>query len=211
MPSPIRIALVEDDRGTRENLVELLRHIPELFCLGAFESASEAEREIPRLLPDVILIDIKLGGGEGIACVERLKRAHPELKFLMLATYDDSDLIFQSLYAGACGYILKRSVATELFKAIEEGHRGGATMSMRIARKVLTHFDQNKSRAGNGRLTTQEEEILKLLTKGLTESRVADRLGIAHWTVLSHLHEIYGKMHLQSYAVANRRNGAAGN
>ena len=84
-------------------------------------------------------------------------------------------------------------------------------MSMRIARKVLTHFQQDKPQAGNGRLTGQEEEILKLLTKGLTESRVADRLGIAHWTVLSHLHEIYGKMHSQSHAMANGRNGAAGN
>ena len=93
----IRVAIVEDDRGTRESLVKLLRHASNIDCLGAFQSTEEAERMVPQLLPDVVLMDINLGGDCGIGCVDRLKRDHPQLQFLMLTTYDDSELIFKSL------------------------------------------------------------------------------------------------------------------
>ena len=205
MPQKIRVALVEDDRGTREGLVGLLRHAPDVACLGAFESTEEAEREIPRLLPDVVLMDINLRGENGIACVARLKHAHPQLTFLMLTTYDDSELIFESLCAGASGYLLKRSAGTELLSAIEEGHRGGAPMSMQIARKVVTHFHQHESPCEAGQLTARETEILGLLIKGLTGPRIAERLGISHGTVRTHLHAIYGKLHIQSRIEAMAR------
>ena len=202
MSQKIRVALVEDDRGTRESLVELLRHAPDLVCLGAYENPEEAEREIPQLQPDVVLMDINLPGESGIACVARLKHAHPQLKFLMLTTYDDSEMIFKSLRAGASGYLLKRSAATELLAAIEEGHRGGAPMSMQIARKVVTHFHRHEPQAEAEQLTTREREVLQLLTKGLTGARIAERLGISHSTVRAHLHAIYGKLHVQSRAGA---------
>lgn len=199
MPEKIRVALVEDDRGTRESLVGLLRHAANLACLGAFESTEEAERQIPQILPDVVLMDINLHGESGIACVARLKRACPQLKFLMLTTYDDSELIFRSLRAGASGYLLKRSAATELLAAIEEGSRGGAPMSMQIARKIVTHFHRHASENEAAKLTACESEILVLLTKGLTGPRIAARLGVSHEAVRGHLHAIYGKLHLLSY------------
>jgi DNA-binding NarL/FixJ family response regulator len=198
MPEKIRVALVEDDRGTRESLVGLLRHAANLACLGAYESTEEAERQIPQILPDVVLMDINLNGESGIACVARLKRAYPQLKFLMLTTYDDSELIFRSLRAGASGYLLKRSAATELLAAIEEGSRGGAPMSMQIARKIVAHFHRHASGNEAAQLTSCESEILALLTKGLTGPRIAVRLGISHGAVRSHLHAIYGKLHLLS-------------
>jgi DNA-binding NarL/FixJ family response regulator len=198
MPQKIRIALVEDDRGTRESLVGLLRHASDLVCLGAYECAEDAEREIPKLLPDLVLMDINLRGESGIACVARLKSVCPQLNFVMLTTYDDSELIFKSLRAGASGYLLKRSAGTELLAAIKEACAGGAPMSMQIARKIVTHFHEREPESEAAQLTPYETEILSLLTKGLTSPRIAQRLDISHSSVRSHLHAIYGKLHLGS-------------
>lgn len=195
----IRVSIVEDDPKTREGFVKILRHAPEIVCLGAFASVKEAEREIPKIMPDVVLMDINLGSGSGIDCVAALKRLHPKLQFLMLTTYDDSEMIFNSLRAGASGYLLKRSAATELLAAIVEVHDGGSPMSMQIARKVVSHFHQIRKPASDVELLTEREQgILALLAKGLLYKQIADQLGISPSTVHGHLHKIYGKLHVQS-------------
>ena len=195
----IRVSIVEDDPKTREGFVKILRHAPEIVCLGAFASVKEAEREIPKIMPDVVLMDINLGSGSGIDCVAALKRLHPKLQFLMLTTYDDSEMIFNSLRAGASGYLLKRSAATELLAAIMEVHEGGSPMSMQIARKVVSHFHQIRKPASDVELLTEREQgILALLAKGLPYKQIADQLGISPSTVHGHLHKIYGKLHVQS-------------
>ena len=195
----IRVSIVEDDPKTREGFVKILRHAPEIVCLGAFASVKEAEREIPKIMPDVVLMDINLGSGSGIDCVSALKRLHPQLQFLMLTTYDDSEMIFNSLRAGASGYLLKRYAATELLAAIMEVHEGGSPMSMQIARKVVSHFHQIRKPASDVELLTEREQgILALLAKGLPYKQIADQLGISPSTVHGHLHKIYGKLHVQS-------------
>ena len=195
----IRVSIVEDDPKTREGFVKILRHAPEIVCLGAFASVEEAEREIPKIMPDVVLMDINLGSGSGIDCVAALKRLHPKLLFLMLTTYDDSEMIFNSLRAGASGYLLKRSAATELLTAIVEVHDGGSPMSMQIARKVVSHFYQIRKPASDVDLLTEREQgILELLAKGLPYKQIADQLCISPSTVHGHLHKIYGKLHVQS-------------
>lgn len=195
----IRVSLVEDDRQTREDFTKLLRHATDIVCLGAYANAEEARREIPQHLPDVVLMDINLGKGSGIECVAYLKRAHPELQFVMLTTYDDSDMIFNSLRAGAGGYLLKRSAATELLDAIREVHQGGSPMSMQIARKVVQHFHHiQKPSSDMEKLSKREHEILTLLAKGLPYKQIADQLCISPSTVHGHLHAIYGKLHVQS-------------
>ena len=195
----IRVSIVEDDPKTREGFVKILRHAPEIVCLGAFASVKEAEREIPKIMPDVVLMDINLGSGSGIDCVAALKRLHPKLQFLMLTTYDDGEMIFNSLRAGASGYLLKRSAATELLTAIVEVHEGGSPMSMQIARKVVSHFHQIRKPASDVELLTEREQgILALLAKGLPYKQIGDQLGISPSTVHGHLHKIYGKLHVQS-------------
>ena len=195
----IRVSIVEDDPMTREGFVKILRHAPEIVCLGTYASVEEAEREIPKIMPDVVLMDINLGSGSGIDCVAVLKRLHPKLQFLMLTTYDDSEMIFNSLRAGASGYLLKRSAATELLTAIVEVHNGGSPMSMQIARKVVSHFHQIRKPASDVELLTEREQgILALLAKGLPYKQIADQLGISPSTVHGHLHKIYGKLHVQS-------------
>lgn len=195
----IRVCIVEDDPKTREGFVKILRHAPEIVCLGTYASVEEAVREIPKIMPDVVLMDINLGSGSGIDCVSALKRLHPKLQFLMLTTYDDSEMIFNSLRAGASGYLLKRSAATELLAAIMEVHEGGSPMSMQIARKVVSHFHQIRKPASDVDLLTEREQgILALLAKGLPYKQIADQLCISPSTVHGHLHKIYGKLHVQS-------------
>jgi len=195
----IRISIVEDDRKTREGFLKLLRHAPDFVCLSAYASVEEAEEQIPKLLPEVVLMDINLPGRSGIECVANLKRTYPQLLFLMLTTYDDSEMIFKSLRAGASGYLLKRSAPTELIAAVKEVHRGGSPMSMQIARKVVSHFHEMRSpNSEMEALSKREQEILGLLAKGLPYKQIADQLNISPSTVHGHLHAIYGKLHVQS-------------
>ena len=196
----IRVCIVEDHRQTRESLVKILRHSPEIEVLGAYCDAEEAGSEIPKVLPDVVLMDVNLGGAaSGVGCVSKLKRAHPQVEFLMLTTYDDTDLIFSALRAGASGYLLKRAVSEELLDAIKEVHRGGSPMSTQIARRVVTHFHQIRQPATEVEtLSHREREILELLVEGLTYIEIASRIHLSVHTVHNYLRKIYAKLHVQS-------------
>ena len=195
----INVSIVEDISGTRENLKELLRRTPGLRCVGAHPSAEDALRQIPSENPDVVLVDINLPGMSGIECVARLKERLPKLQVLMLTTYEESDLIFDSLRRGASGYLLKNMPPSELISAVEQVHAGGAPMSAQIARKVVNHFQQIRQPASDvEQLTKREHEILALLAKGYLYKEIADQLGITLSTVRAHLHTIYEKLHVQS-------------
>jgi DNA-binding NarL/FixJ family response regulator len=192
----ITVSIVEDNRGTRESLRELLARAPGLRCAGAHATGEEALRDIPVGNPDVVLMDINLPGMTGIECVARLKDRAPKIQVLMLTTYEESDLIFESLRAGASGYLLKNMPPAELIQAVEQVHAGGSPMSMHIARKVVNHFQQSSSDVA--KLTRRELEILALLAKGYLYKEIADLLGISLSTVRAHLHTVYEKLHVQS-------------
>lgn len=199
MNAPITVAIVEDNRGTREGLVELLGRAPNLQCVGAYASGEEAVRDLPGRQPRVVLMDINLPGMSGVECVARLKQSLPQSLVLMLTTYEESDLIFASLRAGASGYLLKNMHPAELAQAVEQVHSGGAPMSMQIARKVVNHFQQIKQPASEmEKLTKRELEILTLLAKGYLYKEIGEHLGITLSTVRAHLHTIYEKLHVQS-------------
>jgi DNA-binding NarL/FixJ family response regulator len=195
----IKVSIVEDNHGTRESLSELLNRAPSLRCVGVHPDAEEALRGIPQEQPDVVLMDINLPGMNGIECVARLKERLPKTQVLMLTTYEESDLIFDSLRRGASGYLLKNMPPSELIQAVEQVHAGGAPMSMQIARKVVSHFQQIKQPTSEvEQLTRREQEILSLLAKGYLYKEIADQLGISLSTVRAHLHTIYEKLHVQS-------------
>ena len=196
---PITVSIVEDDPGTRESLVELLSAASALKCLRAYADGEQAIRKLPAECPDVVLMDINLPGMSGIECVSALKSRLPNLQILMLTTYDDSKLIFDSLRAGASGYLLKNMAADEVVQAVEQVHAGGSPMSMHIARKVVNHFQQIKKPASEvDKLSKREQEILALLAEGCLYKEIADKLGIAQGTVRVHLHTVYEKLHVQS-------------
>jgi DNA-binding NarL/FixJ family response regulator len=196
---PITISIVEDNRGTIKHLEELLNGDPKLRCLGGYPTGEAAILGVPVEKPDVLLVDINLPGMSGIECVQKLKEKIPSLQILMLTAYEESDLIFNSLRAGASGYLLKKAVATELIPAIEQLRAGGAPMSIQIARKVVDHFHKIRQPASDmEKLTQREQEILALLANGSLYKEISDQLSIALNTVKVHVQHIYEKLHVQS-------------
>lgn len=192
-----KIMIVEDNTVVRGSLEELVNSIPGCECTGCCASGEEALRLIPRLKPDLVLMDIHLPNLSGIECTARIKEQMPELAVLMITVYEDEARIFQALKAGASGYILKRSDPREIVEAIGEVLAGGAPMTSSIARKVVDSFRQptDPSSPTSG-LTRRETEILQTLSKGLTNKEIADELKINIETVRWHLKQIYDKLHV---------------
>src|SRR3974390_1644959 len=137
---PIRVAIVEDDEGIRSSLAALVRRAPALRCAGDYPDAETALKEIPRRKPDVVLMDINLPGMNGVECVRQLKALVPDVQFLMLTVFEDSDSVFDSLKAGARGFLLKRSVPTRLLNAIRDVCAGYSPMTPQLARRVVQYF-----------------------------------------------------------------------
>ncbi len=200
---PIAVSIIEDNPGMRESLAAFLNDAPGLKCASAYASGEDAVREIPQKKPDVALVDIHLPGMTGIECVARLKAQLPELQVLMLSLHEESDLVFNSIQAGASGYLLKSTPAAELIESIEQVHSGGAPMTMQIARKVVDHFRkmQQESKETDP-LTPREQEVLKQLAKGSYYREIASTLGISIATVRAHVHSTYKKLHIRSRAEA---------
>ena len=195
----IKVCIVEDNTGMRESFAQLLNQAPGVRCLHAYASGEEAVRDMPSRQPDVALVDIHLPGINGIECVARLKTQMPKLHVLMLTRYEQSDLIFDSIRAGASGYLLKNTPPAELIQAVEQVHAGGAPMTMQIARKVIDHFRQiQKPSSEVEKLTPREQEVLGLLAKGYLYKEISDNLQISINTLRNHLRAIYEKLHVHS-------------
>ncbi|HEX4264526.1 MAG TPA: response regulator transcription factor [Verrucomicrobiae bacterium] len=195
----IAVTIVEDDRKTREGLVALLRRASGVRLLGVHSSGEAALSAVPAEQPEVVLMDINLPGMSGIDCIAKLKAQMPELRALMLTTYEDSHLIFNSLRAGASGYILKNKSSAELLTAIQQVHEGGAPMSMRIARKVVAFFNQLPGPASESQsLSEREAQVLAALAKGLIYKEIATELKISENTVRTYIKRIYEKLHVNS-------------
>jgi DNA-binding NarL/FixJ family response regulator len=196
---PIAVSIIEDNRGTRDDLMALLQRTSNLCCLGAYSSGEDALVGIVNKTPDVALVDINLPGMNGIELVAKLKSASPKLQMLILTCYEESRMIFDALRAGASGYLLKKSIPTELIPSIELVHSGGAPMSVQIARRVVDYFHQIDSPVSDvEKLTKREQEVLELLSMGFLYKEISDRLGISLPTVKSHLRQIYEKLHVQT-------------
>jgi len=194
------IAIVEDNPVVRAALEELVNSIPGCQCTGTFDTGEEALRGIPRLRPDLVMMDIHLPNLSGIECTHELKLKLPELAVLILTVYEDEDKIFQALQAGASGYILKRSHPGEIVGAVREMLEGGAPMTSTIARKVVESFRQAATSERDGLdaagLSRREIEVLRCLSKGLSNKEIADELHITAETVRWHLKHIYDKFHV---------------
>lgn len=203
---PIRVSLLEDNRGTRDHLAALIKGERKLALLGSYRNAEAALVGMAEDPPDVALVDINLPGIDGIEFVARLRTRVPAVQVLMLTTYDDTDLIFNSLRAGAKGYLLKKRLPTELIYAVEQVHVGGAPMSMEIARKIVDHFGRNPPPLAEvEKLTKREHEVLALLARGALYKEIADTLSISLHTVQSYVKHIYEKLEVQSRTEAARK------
>lgn len=198
----ITVAIVEDDAGIRDALIRILGRSRDFRCGGCYSSAEEALRELPAENPDVVLMDINLPGLSGVECVRRLKSQAFSAHIVMLTVYEDSEQIFESLAAGATGYLLKRTPPAELLEAIRDVHSGGAPMSSQIARKVVQSFRGAAPASQATDLSPREQEILGWLAQGFLIKEIADRLGIGFDTVRTHIRRIYEKLQVHSRAQA---------
>ncbi len=200
------VAIVEDNAVMRKTFRQWIDAAPGFRCVFACATAEEALAEIPPLKPDVVLMDIHLPGASGIACTAQLKEKLPDVQVIIVTVYRNHELIFQALQAGACGYLLKRSSPEELLKAINEVRSGGAPMTSEIARMLVEAFQKKPASvvSGDG-LTQRESEILVLLSEGLSNKEIADRVKISYDTVRAHLRHIYEKLHVRGRTEAVRK------
>jgi DNA-binding NarL/FixJ family response regulator len=192
------VGLVEDDVHICESLCDLIDNAQGCRCVCTCTDAKAALIEIPRLRPDVVLMDINLPGESGIACTARLKHDLPALQIIMLTVFRDPKALFQSLKAGACGYLLKRSSPEDILDAIAEVRNGGSPMSGEIARMVVEAFHEHTVQAPDAeQLSLREEDVLLLLSKGLVNKEIGDQLHISKDTVRAHLRKIYEKLQVR--------------
>jgi len=200
---PITVAIVEDDSQVRHSLVGILKRGSGVLCVGAFGDAEEALRELPRLQPQVTLMDINLPGIDGVECVQKLSGLLPQMQMVMLTVYDDTDAIFNSLAAGASGYLLKPVSSVQLLAAVKDVYAGGAPMTSNIVRKVVQTFKQPVATAHETEnLSTREQEVLDYLAKGYLYKEIADQLSISYGTVHTYIERVFKKLHVRSRAQA---------
>ena len=202
----LRIAIFDDNRNIRESIALLLNTEPGFDVVGSFSHVLDCVDDVRGCKPDVVLMDIEMPGMTGIEGVQLLKVAFPQVQILMQTVFEDDDRVFDSICAGASGYILKNHLNTRLVDAIKELQFGGSPMSPSIARKVLNKLQQSplakQQPAPDYRLTPREKEVLACIVNGLSYKMIADQLHISYETVRSHVKKIYEKLHVASLTEA---------
>lgn len=196
------IGIVEDNIKIRDLIQRYLDMQEDMECPVAKDSVEEMLDYLEKhTVPDVLLMDIQLPGMTGIKGMEIIKSKYPDVDIIMLTVYHDSHKIFDSLKAGASGYLLKHTSLPEIKESIEMLLKGGAPMSPQIARKVITHFnDQSPKKNPDSMLTDREQDIVNGLVDGLSYKMIADRYDISIDTVRAHIRNIYKKLHVNSKA-----------
>lgn len=203
----LRICIFDDNKNIRESISMLLSTVPEFDVVGSFSHVLDCIDDIRQTKPDVILMDIEMPGMTGIEALKSIKKEFPQVLVLMQTVFEDDDRVFDSVCAGASGYILKNHLNTKLIEFINDLHYGGSPMSPSIARKVLTKMQQVQQHikpeaAPDYQLTNREKEVLGCIVDGLAYKMIADKLSISYETVRSHVKKIYEKLHVASLTEA---------
>ncbi|GAB2671241.1 response regulator transcription factor [Flavihumibacter cheonanensis] len=199
----LRISIFDDNKNIRESIKMLLETVPDFQVVGAYCHVLDCVDDVKESKPDVVLMDIEMPGMTGIAALIKLKQEFPNIQVLMQTVFEDDDRVFDSICAGASGYILKNQLNTKLVDAIRELQFGGSPMSPSIARKVLTKLQSipqhvRPDQAPDYHLTAREKDVLSCLVNGLSYKMIAAELNISYETVRSHVKKIYEKLHVAS-------------
>lgn len=196
----IKVAIYEDNQSLRLGLYHLVNGTEGYTCVGAFQDCAHLMQNIRDTTPDVVLMDIGMPGLSGIEAVRILRKEYPLLKILMQTIFEDTDKIFESILAGASGYILKNTSPSRILDYIKETYEGGAPMSPSVAVKVLKMVGQpvSKEAIDKFNLTEREKEILACLIKGMSYRMIAESCFISVDTVRGHIRSIYEKLHVHS-------------
>lgn len=198
LPFKKRVLVVEDDQEIRNSFSLIVNSSQKFMVVNAYSNCEEAISNLNRDKPEIVLMDIELPGMNGIQGARHIKEKHPHTEVVMVTVYEDSELVFEALKAGASGYITKSANYLELLTALEEITRGGAPMSSRIARMVIDNFHVNP----NSPLTKRETEILQLISEGKTYTQISEELFISKETAKTHIKNIYSKLQVNSKSEA---------
>ena len=199
----LRIAIFDDNKNIRESITLLLQTEPSFEVVGSFSHVLDCVEDVIECRPDIVLMDIEMPGMTGIEAVQTIKKEFPQIQILMQTVFEDDDRVFDSICAGASGYILKNHLNTKLVDSIKELQYGGSPMCPSIARKVLNKLQQIPQQIKPGKspdyqLTTREKEVLACLVNGLSYKMIGAELNISYETVRSHVKKIYEKLHVAS-------------
>ena len=202
-----RIAIFDDNKNIRESISLLLDTVDGFDIVGSFSHVLDCLEDLKDCKPDIVLMDIEMPGMNGIEAVRLLKKDYPHIQVLMQTVFEDDERVFDSICAGASGYILKNHINTRLIEALQELQFGGSPMSPTIARKVLSKMQSVSHHIKNEpppdyQLTPREKEVLACIVNGLAYKMIADQLNISYETVRSHVKKIYEKLHVASLTEA---------
>ncbi len=193
-----KVLIVEDDEEIRNSFTLIVNSSDKFTVVNGYSSGESATHNLSKDMPDIVLMDIELPGMNGIKATRIIKDKCPKAEVVMVSVYEDSDLVFEALKAGASGYITKSANYMELLSALDEISRGGAPMSSRIARMVIDNFHVNP----NSPLTKRETEILQLISEGKTYTQISEQLFISKETSKTHIKNIYSKLQVNSKSEA---------
>lgn len=202
----IRIVIVDDQTLLREGLSALLGLIPDLLVIGQAADGQQALDLVEKLHPEVVLMDVRMPGMNGVAATRQVRARHPETRVIVLTTFDDDEHVFEALQAGASGYLLKNADLDHLAAAIRAVQRGEAVLDPAVTQKVIRRAaSSNMDDATlSERLTRREREILALIAEGLTNPEIAARLSLAEGTVKNHVSHVLEKLNARDRAHAVR-------
>jgi Response regulator containing a CheY-like receiver domain and an HTH DNA-binding domain len=194
-----QILVYDDNDAIRESLQTLIEEEPDFKVIAMLSNAETVETDINELKPDVILMDIDMPNVDGVKAVKQIRKINPGIPIIMLTVFDDNENIFNAIYAGASGYILKRYAAVEIPAAIYNVLEGGAPMTGSVAKKVLQMLPVAKApEQEKTNLTIKETEILRLLVNGYSYKMIASEVKIGIDGVRFHIKKIYDKLHVHS-------------
>jgi DNA-binding NarL/FixJ family response regulator len=195
----ISVAIVEDDKEIRDWVTAVVKSSDDFHVVAVFPDAESCLKQFAEIFPEIVIMDIQLPGMSGIDCVRTLKPQRPEVQFIMFTVFEEDNKVFESLRAGATGYILKNYPPDKIIEALHDLYKGGSPMSSTIARKIITTFNPSTEKDSEyNKLSKREKELLTLLSKGYRYKEIADQLSISIETVRTHIRNIYEKLHVQS-------------
>jgi DNA-binding NarL/FixJ family response regulator len=198
--APIRLLIVDNHTLFRQGLVSLLQSEPGLQVIGEASGGEEALKLAQELQPDVVLMDVKMPGMDGVEATRRLQETTPHVRVLMLTVSEEEENLFAAIQAGARGYILKNADADELLQAIQRVHAGEAMLSPVMTFRLLQvlHSGGAPTPSSELPLTPREQDVFQLLVQGASNRQIAQSLTITENTVKTHVHNILEKLELHS-------------